>query len=51
VLFKFIYILLCLYVSVAIANALAPHIAQALANSGLDDNLRRLFEMLVNLLP
>jgi len=49
--FKLIYLGLCLYVSVAIVNAFAPHIAQALANSGLDESWRRLLETLVNQMP
>ncbi len=39
------------YIGVEFVSALAPHMAQALANSGLDKSLQQLLEMVFSLLP
>ena len=46
-----IYIILYFYIGVVLANVLAPSVAAALSNSGLDESLVRLLETLISLLP
>ncbi len=47
----FISTVVYFYIGVMFANAIAPSLATALANSGLDEPLRRLIEIIFSLLP
>jgi len=48
---KLLLAIIYFYIGVEFVSALAPHMAQAVANSGLDEPFRRLLEIISSLLP